>query len=137
MTLLLHATEEDKIATIARQMSKWMDQVLGKGFHCSAEVWTPAINFYEADTYYCIVVELAGIDPARIDLRLESGMLTVSGQRPSPSLSDASEPVEMLMMEIDHGGFCRTLRLPKDAAAEGVTATYRGGFLWIRVPKRT
>jgi HSP20 family protein len=135
MNVSVHATEDDRISTLARQMSKWVDQVLGKGFHCSAEAWTPAINFYEGEDYYCVVVELAGINPGEIDMRVENGSLVVSGQRPSPGLPQGCRAIRLLMMEIDHGNFCRSIKLPPDVVPDKVSASYRSGYLWIRLPK--
>ena len=130
------SADEERISTIARQMSRWVDQVLGKGFHGEASVWTPAVNFYEGEKYYCIVVELAGVDPDKIDLRVENGVLTISGQRATPALPEDRRALRLLMMEIDHGDFSRSLKLPGDADDDAVSATYRCGYLWIRLPKK-
>lgn len=130
------SSDEERISTIARQMSHWVDQVLGKGFHGEASVWTPAVNFYEGEKYYCIVVELAGVDPEKIGLQVDNGVLTLCGQRAAPALPDDPRAVRLLMMEIDHGEFSRSLKLPCDADDEAVNATYRGGYLWIRLPKK-
>jgi HSP20 family protein len=130
------SADEERISTIARQMSRWVDQVLGKGFHGEAGVWTPAVNFYEGEKYYCLVVELAGVDPDKIDLRVENGVLTVCGERTTPGLPEDHRAVRLLMMEIDHGNFSRSVKLPSDADDNAVSATYRGGYLWIRLPKK-
>ena len=131
------SADEERISTIAKQMSRWVDHVLGKGFHCTAGAWTPAINFYECENYYCIVVELAGVDPDKIDLRTDERVLTISGDRATPGLPEERCPVHLLMMEIDHGSFCRSIKLPHDADVSAITASYRGGYLWIRLPKRS
>ena len=130
------SSDEERISTMARQMSRWVDQVLGKGFHGEAGVWTPAVNFYEGEKYYGIVVELAGVDPEKIDLRVESGMLTICGQRATPALPEDRRAVRLLMMEIDHGNFSRSLKLPPDADEDSVSASYRCGYLWIRLHKK-
>ncbi len=130
------SSDEERISTMARQMSRWVDQVLGKGFHAEAGVWTPAINFYEGEKYYCVVVELAGVDPEKIDLKVDNGVLTICGERATPGLPEDHRAVRLLMMEIDHGNFSRAVKLPHDANEEAVTATYRGGYLWIRLPKK-
>ena len=135
MGVSLKATEDERIPALARQMSKWADQV-GKGFHCPHETWTPAVNFYEGETYYCVVAELAGVNPEKIDVRVENNALVISGERPTPGLPGGCRAVNLLVMEIDHGNFCRSVKLPPDAAIDGITASYRGGYLWVRVPKK-
>ena len=129
--------DEDRISTMARQMSRWVDQVLGTGFHCSAEAWTPAVNLYESEKEYCLVAELAGVNPDQIDLRVDGQGLTLSGQRVTPAPPEGHCPVHLLMMEIDHGNFCRSLKLPPDANIATVSASYRGGYLWIRIPRKS
>jgi len=129
--------QEDKFTSMARQMSKWVDHVLGPSYHqyYRAKAWTPAINFYEGQTHYCLIVELAGVAPDEIDLRVEKGTLILTGNRAAPGLPDSSDCVRLLMMEIDHGQFRRTLELPDDIDADGISATYRNGYLRVRLPK--
>lgn len=92
---------------------------------------------YEGQTYYYFVVELAGVNPDKIDLKVESGDLVISGQRATPGLQEDYRGVRLLMMEIDHGNFCRSLEMPKDADVDAISASYRSGYLWIRLPKKT
>jgi HSP20 family protein len=137
MTLSVQAHEEEKLSSVARQMSKWVDQVFGKNFHCSSETWTPSINLYETEAFYLLVMELAGIDPEKIDLRVERRLLIIFGHRDTPELPEGDRAVNLLMMEIDHGSFCRSLKLPPDVDdIDAISASYRGGYLWIRLPKK-
>ena len=39
-------------------------------------------------------------------------------------------------MEIDHGSFCRTIRLPVQVDLGRVESTYDNGLLWIRLTLR-
>ncbi len=135
------ATEEDKNSPISRQMNKWLDQVLGPSFHqyCPSECWQPAINLCEDDTSYCLVVDLAGVKGEEIDLRDISGSLVLTGERETPQLPEVSGNVRMHLMEIDHGRFYREIKMPENADienADAIQASYRGGFLWVRIPKK-
>lgn len=138
MALSTAASEEDRLTRMARQMSKWVDQVVGPTYHkyCPAESWTPSLNVYEADDHYCVVVELSGMSPEKIDLKLDKGTLVLSGDRASPPLADNSRPGRVHLMEIDHGRFCRSVEVPGDVDGEAISATYRGGYLFIRLPKK-
>ena len=139
MMPVLHVGEEDKIRSVSREMSKWVDQVLGPSYQkfCPADAWTPAINFYENPTHYTLVVGLAGISASEIDLRVEQGVLVLLGHRPVPAATEASRTEKLHLMEIDHGRFARRLELPADADVDGIAAHYRNGYLWVRIPKRT
>jgi len=131
------AMEEEHLSSLAQQMGRWAEQVVGKSFHCPSESWRPAINVYESECEYCVVADLAGVDPNKIDLRVERGNLVIAGRRPTPGLPSGQKPVNLIMMEIDHGSFCRTLKLPADADIESINASYSSGYLWVRLPKKT
>lgn len=133
------AMYEDKFSSMARNMNKWVDQVLGPTYHkyCPAETWTPSINLYEDDREYWLVVDLAGMKPQEIDVKAENGLLTVRGHRPTPGMKTAAGSLKLHHMEIDHGPFCRTLELPRDADLDALEASYKAGLLWVRIPKKT
>jgi HSP20 family protein len=141
MTVVVHAAREDKFASVAKQVGRWMDQVLGPGFrkYSPGESWAPAINLCEDETHYCVVVELAGVTAEEIDLQTEGRKLILSGFREAPGLPESGGNVRLHHMEIDHGVFSRSLELPTDADmedADRIEAVYRLGFLWIHIPKR-
>ena len=138
MQLTLQASHERRSRNINRHMGAWVDQVLGPGFHsyCPGDAWTPQINLYESCTHYCVVVDLAGVDASKIDIRVEDRVLVLAGFRPSPNFPEPVGDVQLHHMEIDHGRFCRSLELPADVDAETVEAFYRGGMLWIHLPKK-
>jgi len=139
MNMATRASHEDKFSTVAKQMGKWVDQVLGPGFHkyCPGESWSPAVNIYEDQTHYCVVVDIAGVKAEQIDLRTEKGMLVLSGFRRAPGVPEVTGRVRLHHMEIDHGQFSRTLQLPTDVDADEIKASYKSGFLWIHLPKKT
>ena len=140
----VEATGEVPFGSVARQMSKMMDQ-MQKGFFsfCPSETWTPAVNLYENDTVYLVCVDLSGVDKEKIDLAVHDGQLKLRGDRKVP-LQTVHGPdgearamrVKVHLMEIDHGPFCREVELPEDAKSEQIEASYRDGMLWIEIPKK-
>jgi len=135
---ILAAHRNNRVGRLANQMGKWVDQVLGPEFgtYCPGESWTPAINICEGDEHFFIIVDLAGCKGEHIDLRTEGRKLTLSGFRQVPGAEVGAGKVQIRHMEIDHGPFSRTLDLPPHVDADKVDATYRGGYLWINMPKR-
>ncbi|MCK4602151.1 MAG: Hsp20/alpha crystallin family protein [Phycisphaerae bacterium] len=133
----VQAEGKDK-SFIGHRINHWVDHVLGEGFHRyrPVEAWTPSINFYEDESGYCIVVDLAGIKPEEVDLRVENGILVLAGDRPSPPLPDVCDPVSLHLMEIDHGRFSRSLELPDDVDVDAITASYKVGYLCVKLPRR-
>src|SRR5215210_3964331 len=81
----------------------------------ATSAWQPAINAYRYDGCIKICVDLAGVDKATIDLRVEPGRLVLRGRRamPQPAASEG-KCVKVLTMEIDHGPFEREVLLPEE-----------------------
>ncbi|HUS91131.1 MAG TPA: Hsp20/alpha crystallin family protein [Phycisphaerae bacterium] len=132
------AGKKDEGASLGRQMSRWMDQVLGRNFGQirPSESWQPAVNVCEHDTYFCVIVELAGVKAGEIDLRAEEKTLVLSGERAMPDDEQPrGGPVRIHLMEIDHGHFYRAVELPPGVDIDAIEAFYRNGYLWVRVPK--
>jgi len=132
--------ERGKFHSMSRQMSNWVEQVLGTGYHQyrPGEVWTPAINLYEDETHYCVIVDLAGMLPDKIDLRIEESVMIIAGERVAPGLAEVHGTKRVHLMEIDHGQFIRRVHLPEDVNVEGIQqACYRNGYLWIHLNKRS
>lgn len=128
---------EDQFSSLARQMGKWMDNVLGTSFrqYCPTDAWSPSVNLYEDETSFHVVADLAGVSRQSIDLRVEEGKLLLSGERLTPRPEDATGLLRMHLMEIDHGAFCRELPIPQTVDTNQIAATYRNGLLWIKLPK--
>jgi HSP20 family protein len=100
-----------------------------------ADRWRPAVNAYRCDDSFIICADLAGIDPAAVQVLAEPRRLIIRGTRPPPEPAcDSEVSVQVLAMEIDYGPFERTLELPAEVNSERVTAEQRSGLLWIYLP---
>ena len=123
---------------IATRMMQWIDQVLSPSGrrYCPGGVWTPAINLYEDAAYYYVVADLAGVNVEEVEITIKDDTLILGGTRQMPQPPKDDRPVSLHLMEIDHGRFCRTIDLPKDASIDKVKADYRSGYLWVRIPRR-
>jgi HSP20 family protein len=95
----------------------------------------PAIDVYrtEEPPAIVVVVELAGIDPAEVELAVSEGILVVQGRR----RREARERRTYQHMEIDYGAFTRRIRLPEPVDTEEAQATYARGLLSIHLPVAT
>ena len=97
--------------------------------------WVPAINAYRCHEGFVICVELAGVDRAHLDLRVEPRRVLIRGRRHSPEPDDrAGAAVQILALEIDDGPFEREIALPVDIEPDEVQAEQRNGLLWIYLP---
>jgi HSP20 family protein len=77
--------------------------------------------------------DVPGVDPAEIDVSMDGGVLSVSGERHSES-SDESEGLKRV--ERISGKFYRRFTLPETADAEGIEARSSNGILEVTIPKQ-
>jgi HSP20 family protein len=92
----------------------------------------PATDVYETDEEVVVLVELAGIPNAELQLEVEGRVLYLQGER-RPL---AGRPgMRYSQIEISHGLFRRELLLPAEVNAESASATYHDGILEVVLPK--
>ncbi len=93
--------------------------------------WTPAVDIHEYADRYELHADIPGVDPASIDITLERGVLTLSGERTATQAT-----AERQRNERANGKFERRFTLPETVDAEGVSASGKLGVLQIVIPKR-
>ncbi len=121
------------------KLRQWTMGVVTQKFgFCPVDTWTPLVNLYQLEDRIEVCIDLAGVDPKRIDVRLEPGRLIVMGQRETPEpVVEEGERIRIIAMEIDHGQFCRTVALPENVDIRRADSEYKAGMLWVRLPFRT
>jgi len=95
----------------------------------------PALNVGSTPRSVEIYAFAPGIDPARIEIHLERGVLTIEGERAS-SLPAADGKSTAHINERFDGRFRRVLSLPDDIDPAAVNASYRDGVLHVSVQRR-
>ena len=96
--------------------------------------WVPAVDIHEEQDRYVISADVPGVDPASIDVSMENGVLTISGERRSERSEEragGARRVERL-----YGNFYRRFALPDSADAEAVEARSVNGVLEVVIPKK-
>lgn len=92
----------------------------------------PPINVFEDKGGAVIIAEVAGLDPAKVQISGQGRTLTVSGERKP---RDVEKAIGFHRRERSFGEFSRSLQLPEDYDLEKAEAKYQNGMLIIRVPK--
>ena len=95
----------------------------------------PAINIGNTPTSVEIYAFAPGIDPERIDVTIDRGVMTIAGERPSALPRDDAR-VNVYGNERFAGSFRRAISLPEDIDPSKVEATYREGVLRVSVARR-
>ena len=97
--------------------------------------WTPTVDIHEFDTRFQLFVDLPGVDPEAVEITLDNGVLTISGERTMPSAPEGEQMVTR-RSERGQGRFYRRFILPDTVDADKVKATDRNGVLEIAIPKQ-
>ncbi len=94
----------------------------------------PAINISTTPTSVEVCAFAPGIDATKVDITLDRGVLTLSGERLT-DLPKNSDKVSVYSRERLGGSFRRAVNLPDDVDPNQVKATYRDGMLVISVAR--
>ncbi len=94
----------------------------------------PAVNISTTRTSVEVCAFAPGIDATKVDITLDRGVLTLSGERLADVPED-SETVSVYSRERLSGSFRRAINLPDDIDPDQVKATYRDGMLVVSVAR--
>jgi HSP20 family protein len=97
-------------------------------------MWIPTVDIHEYADRFVLYVDLPGVDPSKVDLTLDGGVLTLAGER--QSVSKSTEEAQGLRVERGHGHFHRRFVLPDTVDSEKVNATGSHGVLTVTIPKQ-
>jgi HSP20 family protein len=95
----------------------------------------PALNVGGTPQSVEIYAFAPGLDPASLNVNLDRGVLTISGERKS-SLPAADEKAAVHINERFAGRFSRVVSLSDDLDPNAVSANYRDGVLHLSIKRR-
>ncbi len=99
----------------------------------SATDWIPAVDIFEEKDRFVVRADIPGVDPADIDVNMDGGILSISGERHAEDRSDVDG---VSRYERATGRFSRRFTLPEFADADGIKALSQNGILEISIPKQ-
>lgn len=91
----------------------------------------PSVNIGSTDDSIEIVAFAPGLDPAQIDVSIDKGLLTISGER--KAIEPEGDDVRTYAQERFAGTFRRVIELPRHADPDKVNARYANGCLTVSV----
>src|SRR5947209_9383412 len=94
----------------------------------------PAVNVGSSPDTIEVLAFVPGIDPNELQITIDKGLLSISGERKDESAKREAETVHAKERFV--GSFKRVLSLPEDAHPAKVDATCRDGLLHITIAKR-
>jgi HSP20 family protein len=93
----------------------------------------PSVQMCSDDEALYIQAVIPGVDPASLDLAVESNVLTLSGEK--PRLYGANDATRVHRQERAAGKFTRRMSLPVEVDTNQVSADYTHGVLRVKLPK--
>ena len=94
--------------------------------------WEPAVDICESAGEVIVAVEIAGMDPDRIDVEIDGATLRIEGFRENACPAGR---LHFHTLEIRMGRFRREITLPASVDPSKTNARYRDGMLEIRIGK--
>jgi len=99
----------------------------------ATSAWRPAVDIKEEADRFVISADVPGVDPEKIDVTMDNGMLTIKGER---SEEKETEKEGYRRIERMRGSFYRRFSMPDSADSHKISARSANGVLEITVPKR-
>jgi HSP20 family protein len=98
--------------------------------------WVPPVDIHEYPDRFELYVDLPGIDPGEVELTLDGGVLTLSGDRHEQVKMKSDEDLQGRRIERGYGHYHRRFVLPDTVDGERVNATGKNGVLTVTIPKQ-
>ena len=120
---------------------RMFDEIVGKSFpQINEQVGVnpfqgtayPKVNVYEYDTKIGVIAEIPGLDKKDLNVEVEDGVLTVSGDK-SHGFDEGKAKV--LRRELKHSSFKRQFTLGEQLDGDNISANFKDGILSIEIPK--
>ena len=94
--------------------------------------WTPSVDIEETQEEYVIKAELPGLKKEHVNVTLNNGVLTLSGERKQEK---EEKNRRYHRVESSYGSFSRSFSLPGGVDSNRIDAQFKDGILRVRVAK--
>ena len=122
---------------LSRALGTDFDRLFQGWLDDAPRAWAPRLDVLESKDRLVARFEVPGFDAHDLDVTLEDGVLTLTGERSAQTAEDAAEDdVTYHRRELAYGRFRRSVRIGDAFDADDVEATYKDGILEVTVGKR-
>lgn len=94
--------------------------------------WTPSVDVSETDKEFVIKAEIPGVKKDDVKVTIESGMLTIKGER---KMEKEEKGKKFHRVERSYGSFVRSFRIPDGVDESKVKAEFKDGMMNVALPK--
>lgn len=96
----------------------------------SGRLWCPAADVYRTEDGWIVKVDLAGIQPADIEVTIDGTVLRISGSRRD---GFCGQGVSHYQLEITYSRFEKMIQFPRSIEHASIDRDYRDGLLILRL----
>jgi len=93
----------------------------------------PKVNVYEYEDKVGVIAEIPGLDKKHIDIEVEDGVLTISGDKHSIPEDNGAK---VIRRELKASSFKRSFTLGEELDGDDISANFKDGILSISIPKK-
>ena len=136
MALARYESSWDALNQLHRQINRIFDNQAAANAEVGSSAtadWIPSADIFEYADRFVLMLDVPGVNASKIDITLDQGVLTISGERPAETTAN---DVERARRERPNGRFHRRFTLPDTVDAAAVHATGRDGILEVTIPKQ-
>ncbi|MGE5239827.1 MAG: Hsp20/alpha crystallin family protein [Chloroflexota bacterium] len=121
----------EDLFTLRERINKLFEESHPKSIEAESVTWVPPVDIYETSGEYVVKAELPDVKESDIDIRVESDVVTLRGEKPL-----LREGRYYHQVERSFGIFARSFSLPTEVDKDAMTATLKDGILKIVIPKK-
>jgi len=129
MAIIRHTPFDQDLSN--RRFSDLLDDFFNEAV-TSSNNFIPGLDVSETDDQFLVNVELPGMKKEDIDVSLDNGRLSISGER---KFEKEEGGKKFHRVETRYGSFNRSFQLPDNVDEESINATYESGILNISIDK--
>lgn len=96
--------------------------------------WMPAVDIVEKPEALIVTAELPGINAKEVDVSVDDGVLTISGEKEEEK-KEGAEDSQYYLFERSYGSFRRSFTLPNAVDVDKISAEFDNGLLKVTLPK--
>lgn len=139
MTHIVRRNPFGELTTLQDRLNQLLNQPFSSMWRGGAEPaltassFVPAVDIYEDNQNIVLTAEVPGVEEKDLDISLENGVLTLSGER---KMEHEEKQDQFHRIERSYGRFTRSFTLPPSVDEEHVKAEFNNGVLKITLSKR-
>jgi HSP20 family protein len=132
--------EDDAPLDFRSQMNRLFDEFFERPFALSPFTgesgitgdFAPRLDISETEKEVTISAELPGMEPQDINIAIDRGILTISGEKEAEKEEKGKR---FYRVERSYGSFHRAIPLPNEVDEDKIDAKFKRGVLKVRLPK--